>query len=90
MVTIMDLETFKEREGIGWRPLAQMLGYRSHIRVRSWALGECRPDADELEQIILRTEGAVTIEAMHRRRLKWLAENRGIKLPDKNGQHVMI
>jgi hypothetical protein len=86
----MDLEAFKENKGWGWRPLADFLGYKSHNRVRAWALGTAWPDADAQERIVSLTDGAVTIEAMHRRRLKWLTENRGIKLPDKNGQHVMI
>jgi hypothetical protein len=34
---------------------------------------------------VARTDGKVTIEAMHAKRLQWLTENRGVTLPKKGG-----
>jgi transcriptional regulator with XRE-family HTH domain len=86
----MDLEEFRQSEGLSYRGLAAFLGLTQGRHAMRWATGERWPDADKLQHIKDLTDGAVTIEAMHRRRLKWLTENRRIKLPDKNGQHVMI
>ena len=86
----MDLEDFRQSEGLSYRGLAAFLGLTQGRHAMRWATGERWPDADKLQHIMDLTDGVVTIEAMHKRRLKWLAENRGVKIPDKNGQHVMI
>lgn len=81
---MMDLETFRLDQRLTYRKLGELVGQRHPGQIRSWALGQAWPDADKLQRIVERTNGAVTIEAMHRRRLQWLAERRGISL---NGNH---
>lgn len=85
-----DLEQFRHAKKWSYARLAIFLGLTQRRHAMRWALGEAWPDADKLQRIVDLTGGQVTIEAMHRRRLKWLAEHRGVRLPDKNGQHVMI
>jgi hypothetical protein len=84
----MDLEIYKGEHSLSWRGLAEFLGYKSHNRVRGWALGENWPDANDQAVIVCRTEGRVTIEAMHQRRLRWLQENRGVIIPSICGAGV--
>lgn len=85
-----DLEQFRRAKKWSYPRLAVLLGLTQRRHARRWALGEAWPDADKLQRIVDLTDGQVTIEAMHKRRLKWLSENRGLSLPDENGQHVMI
>lgn len=70
----LDLEQFRLAKGLSYRRLAALIGSSHASQTRSWALGESRPDADQMEVIIRRTDGIVTIEAMHKRRLAWLKE----------------
>jgi hypothetical protein len=70
-----DLEGFRLARGLTYRQLGALIGENHASKIRSWALGEARPDADQMEIIIVRTDGAVTVEAMHLRRLTWLREN---------------
>ena len=37
------------------------------------------PDADKLQRIVEATQGVVTIDAMHRRRLAHLSETKGFR-----------
>lgn len=71
----MDLEEFRIAKGLSYRQLGALIGANHASKVRSWAFGEARPDADQMEAIVIKTDGAVTIEAMHQRRLSWLREN---------------
>jgi hypothetical protein len=68
----LDLEEFRLARGLSYRKLASLIGSNHASQTRAWALGEARPDADQLDEIVKSTNGAVTIEAMHRRRLSWL------------------
>ena len=78
----MDLEQFRLDRGLSYRQLAALLGQTHASKTRGWALGAARLEADELECIIRVTGGAVTLEAMHRRRLHWLKERGRASIPD--------
>jgi hypothetical protein len=71
----LDLEEYRQAHGLSYRKLAALIGSGHASQTRSWAIGESRPDADQAEAIIRKTNGIVTIEALHRRRLAWLREN---------------
>jgi hypothetical protein len=71
----IDLEEFKLARGLSYRKLASLIGSTHASQARCWAIGESRPDADQLELIIRKTDGAVSVEAMHQKRLAWLKEN---------------
>jgi hypothetical protein len=70
----LDLEEFRLAKGLSYRKLASLIGSGHASQTRAWAIGESRPDADQMETIIRRTDGVVTVEAMHLRRLTWLRE----------------
>ena len=71
----IDLEEFRLAKGLSYRKLASLIGSTHASQARCWAIGESRPDADQVEAIIRRTEGAVSVEAMHKKRLAWLMKN---------------
>lgn len=77
----LDLEEFRRAQGLSYRQLAELLGSSHASKTRDWAIGAARPEADQMEYIVQRTGGVVTVDAMHRRRLQWLRENEKISVP---------
>ena len=73
----LDLEEYRRTKGLTYWELAELLGLTQNRHAMRWALGESWPDADKLQRIVEATQGAVTVDAMHRRRLAHLAETRG-------------
>jgi hypothetical protein len=73
----MDLETFRLSKHLSYWKLGALIGLSHPGQTRSWALGETWPDANKLQRIIDATEGEVTLEGMHRRRLSYLSEMSG-------------
>ena len=74
-----DLEAYRRDKGLSYRKLGALIGCNHAGQTRSWALGEVWPDADKLQRIVEATQGAVTVDAMHRRRLAHLAETKGFR-----------
>jgi hypothetical protein len=79
---MMDLEAFRISRKLSYRRLAQLIAVGGGRRAQAIARGECWPRADRLADIVARTDGEVTIEAMHAKRLQWLAENRGVTIAE--------
>lgn len=79
----MDLEQFRQSKGLSYKALAELLGLAASNkrRAQSYAIGETWPPADRIEEIISATDGQVTLDALHQRRLQWLKENNKISLP---------
>jgi transcriptional regulator with XRE-family HTH domain len=73
----LDLEEYRRAERLTYWELAELLGLTQNRHAMRWALGESWPDADKLQRIVEVTQGLVTVEAMHRRRLTHLAETKG-------------
>lgn len=72
---LLDLETWRVREGLTYEALADAIGVLGAATARRYALGERWPDAEVIERISRATEGAVGVLAMHRRRLAWCRAN---------------
>ena len=72
----MDLEAFRRDRRLSYRKLAGLLGLSQGRTAQAYARGEAWPDADRLGEIIQRTDGAVTLDALHARRLAWLREHK--------------
>lgn len=72
-----DLEEYRRASGLTYEKLSQQLGLSHRRRAMAYALGEVWPDADKLQRIVEATQGVVTVEAMHRRRLAHLAATKG-------------
>ena len=68
----MDLETYRTSIGLSYTQLADLIDVRQAKQARSYALGHSWPRSTQLQKIIKATKGAVTIEAMHKRRLDFL------------------
>lgn len=75
----LDLETWRQREGLTFQQLASEIGTPSASQARRYALGERWPDPDVIETIKRVTLGEVTIFAMHRRRTQWFKHHGGIR-----------
>ena len=86
----MDLEAYRRANGLSYRKLAEHLAISQGRRAMAIAKGECWPDADRLADIVARTDGKVTIEAMHERRLRWLVKNRGVTIGGENGEDMTV
>jgi alkylated DNA nucleotide flippase Atl1 len=68
----VDLESFRVARDLTYRELARMVGARSPRQARGWAIGAEWPQtAVALDRIVTGTDGAVSIFAMHQRRLAW-------------------
>lgn len=67
----MDLVAFRIARSMTWADLADLIGARDPRQARGWALGYERPSAERIDEIVRRTGGAVTVHAMHRRRLQY-------------------
>jgi len=71
----MDLETWRKNEKLTYAALADLVGEKHLETARRQALGLTWPDPERIEAICRATGGAVTVEAMHRRRLYvWRAQ----------------
>ena len=75
----MDLEEFRVWKGLTYDELADFLGLTQNRQALAYALGETWPKTDRLTDILRRTEGRVTILAMHERRHKWLHDNKRMR-----------
>ena len=75
----LDLEQYRRAMGLTYQGLADILGLTQNRHAMRWALGEAWPDADKLQRIVEATQGVVTVDAMHRRRLAHLAVTKGFK-----------
>lgn len=75
----MDLETFRRAEKLSYRAIGALIGVNHAGQTREWCLGKVWPDADKLQRIVEATQGVVTVDAMHRRRLAHLAETKGFR-----------
>lgn len=72
----MDLEDYRQAEGLTYEQLSDQLGVSSCSLMRRYSIGETRIPEERVDQFIARTDGRVGLYALHRRRVKWLAENR--------------
>jgi transcriptional regulator with XRE-family HTH domain len=72
---LVDLETWRIREGLTYEALADAIGLPSTVTARRYAIGERWPEAEVIERIARATDGAVGVLAMHRRRLAWCRAN---------------
>lgn len=77
----LDLEEFRQARGLSYDELGALIGSSAKSTTRTWAIGMVWPDAERVENIITKTDGAVTLEAMHRRRLQWLRDNGKVSVP---------
>ncbi len=68
----MDLEAFRIKRGLSYADLAQLIEVNQAKQARSYALGHSWPRATQLEKIISAAKG-VSLAAMHKRRLDFLA-----------------
>lgn len=65
----VDLETFRVSSRMSYRQLADLIGVRQEKQARSYALGHSWPRSGKvLDMIVERSNGRVSIDAMHRRR----------------------
>lgn len=65
----LDLEAYRREQNLTYRDIAERIGVSTPTRARMYALGEVWPrDPEVLDRIVEMSGGAVTIEAMHRRR----------------------
>ena len=72
----MDLESYKQAEGMTWHQVAMLIGATSPRQARAWALGSERPSSCRADHIETVTQGRVTVHAMHLRRLAWERANK--------------
>lgn len=72
-----DLEMWREREGLAYEALGQIIGVSSAAQVRRYCIGERWPDPDVIERVTAATGGEVTVYALHRRRAAWMQANGG-------------
>jgi len=74
----MDLETYRQAAGLTYQELADRIGVASHSGAWRLARGEAWPhDPERIERIREVSGGAVTLEAMHKKRLDWWRAQRG-------------
>lgn len=72
----MDIRDWRILNEMTMAEAAKRLGLDSARTYQRYETGENRPDAPMLVLIQRMTAGAVTVEDMHRLRLRWLRENR--------------
>ena len=75
----MDLEEFRIDRGLSYEELARVIGLTQNRQAQAYALGETWPKTERLEIILKKTDGLVTILAMHQRRRKWLQANKRMR-----------
>lgn len=75
----LDLEAYRQREGLTYEALATEIGVGHASQARRYALGERWPEPDTLDRVVALSCGAVSILAMHHRRAAWLREHRGVR-----------
>ena len=71
----MDIEEWRQSIGLTLKQLAEVIGCPSLSQARRYALGEERISDERLERVLIASDGAVDLYAVHRRRMKWLASN---------------
>lgn len=76
----MDLEGYRINRSMTYTQLAELIEVNQAKQARSYALGHSWPRSTQLQTILQRTKGAVTLEDMHKRRLDFLqhAEERSV------------
>lgn len=67
---VMDLDAYRQKHGLSWSQLAGLIGVKQAKQARAYGLGHQWPRPERLEAILRATKGAVTIDDMHRRRLR--------------------
>jgi len=73
----MDLEQYRQAHGLTYVELADKLGLPGHSSAWRIAQGVAWPaDPERLEAIVTATGGEVTLDAMHKRRLRRLRDRR--------------
>lgn len=72
----MDLEQFRLEKGLTYDQLADLIGLTQNRQAQAYALGETWPKTERLDVILRKTDGLVTILAMHERRRRWLASHK--------------
>ena len=81
----MDLEEYRVAESLTYEELAERLGLSHRVVAREYAIGKRWPNAVRLQGFLDATASAVTMEAMHRRRLAFLDSKKIVrKLPTKS------
>lgn len=80
----LDFDEYRQDRGLTYAQLADKLGLTQRRHAMRWARGESWPDADKLQRIVEITNGEVTVEAMHKRRLAFLASQTVKKTPAKS------
>ena len=75
----MNLEEYRLEKGLSYEELAELLGLTQNRQAQAYALGETWPKTERLEVILKKTEGLVTILAMHHRRRSWLRSNKRMR-----------
>lgn len=69
----LDLEEFRRARGLTYNDIASRVGLSTATHARRYARGERWPsDPAVLDRIVAMSGGAVTIEAMHRRRREFI------------------
>lgn len=67
----LDLEQYRQERKLTYRALADLIGVPQAKQARAYALGLQWPrDPSILDHIVAQTGGLVTVEAMHRRRVR--------------------
>lgn len=68
----IDLEQYRQTHGLTWAEVAIRIGATGPRQAQAWATGAERPgSAEKLEAIERATDGQVTVNAMHRKRLEY-------------------
>jgi predicted transcriptional regulator len=71
----MDLEAFRTKRELSYAQLAELIEVSQAKQARAYALGHAWPRSEQLQKILKKTRGAVTVEAMHAQRLSFLEDH---------------
>lgn len=76
-IIALDLEEYRREQRLTYQDVADRLGLTGAPRARRYALGERWPrDPAVLDRIVEMSGGRVTIDAMHRRRRRFVEQQR--------------
>ena len=84
----MDLEQYRIKHALSYEALAKLLGWKYRNEAHRIALGRRWLRADRLEDLLKKTKGEVTLEAMHRRRCRWLSHREDPKTARQQDLHL--
>ena len=72
MAQELDLEQWREKEGLTYAKLAEVLDISTVAMAWRYANGEARLSDERIEYVLQVTNGEVSTYALHRRRMQWL------------------